>query len=163
MKKLFLFMFIASFFSCQTNHLASNDATSKNKKLYNQLYSSNGNIFTIGSSEFKSSYMWSYTNDDIIVYNLSNGKVISEKKLKLRSERNNQWLKNPSKDDDGIDKCIAVDGFTLMYKVKNNESFIERRFPLEYECMKNSVYESTFFKTLIEDVNYYNIGWKKVQ
>ena len=49
----------------------------------------------------------------------------------------------------------------LMYQVRNNESFIERRFPLDYICMKNSNYESIFFKRLIQDINYYNMGWKE--
>ncbi|KPE48990.1 hypothetical protein [Chryseobacterium indologenes] len=141
----------------------SNDIISKNKKLYNELYNTNGNIFVIGSSGFTSSYMWSYTNNGISVYNLNNGKVITKKEIKRENLEMNNWLQNPSKDDDGIDKCIAVDGFMLMYKVKIKESFIERRFPLDFECMKKSTYETPFFKKLIDDINHYKIGWREVQ
>ncbi len=159
MKYIYVFMCMISLFSCQTRY-TSNDVISKNKQLYNSLYNKNGNIFTLGSLNFESSYMWSYTNNIIIVYNLNKGKIISAKKINYE---NNIWLQDPVKDDDGIDKCIVTDGVMLMYQVRNNESFIERRFPLDYICMKNSNYESIFFKRLIQDINYYNMGWKELK
>ncbi|MCY0979411.1 hypothetical protein PGH12_04650 [Chryseobacterium wangxinyae] len=156
---LFIYIIASSIcFSCQTKNVA-NDIISKNKKLYNSLYKSNGNVFSLGSLSFEHSYMWSYSNDEINIYNLEKGKVISEKKIKLQNQGNNRWLQNPLKDDTGIDNCIATDGFTLMYKVVNNDSYIERRFPVMYDCMKNSKYETDFFTKLIEDMNYYQIGW----
>lgn len=162
MKYIILFIYIiTSFicFSCQTN--VANDIISKNKKLYNSLYKSNGNVFSLGSLSFKHSYMWSYSNDEINIYNLENGKIISEKKIKLQNQDSNSWLENPMKNDAGIDNCIATDGFTLMYKVVNNDSYIERRFPVMYDCIKNSKYETSFFSKLIGDINYYQIGWIK--
>jgi hypothetical protein len=162
MRKVFFLILVTPLFSCQTTRV-SNDIISKNKKLYNDLYNNNGNIFVIGSSSFTSSYMWSYTNNEVSIYNLNNGKVITKKEIKRENLEMNNWLQNPSKDDDGIDKCIAVDGFMLMYKVKIKESFIERRFPLDFGCMKNSTYETLFFKKLIDDINHYKIGWREVQ
>ncbi|KPH14980.1 hypothetical protein [Chryseobacterium sp. ERMR1:04] len=159
MRKILIFICIVLVFSCQAQR-EKNDILSKNKKLYSLLYKTNGNIFVLGSSEFESSYMWSYTKKNLVIYNLRNGKLINEKTLNLK-EQNNKWRFNPSKDDSGIDRCIATDGFTLMYKVKDGGSFIERRFPVSLECLKNSSYETDFFKNLVSDINFYNIGWGK--
>jgi hypothetical protein len=159
MRKILIFICVVLLFLCQAQR-KKNDVLSKNKKLYSLLYKKNGNIFVLSSSQFESSYMWSYTKKNLVVYNLRNEKLVNEKTLQLK-EQNNNWLVNPSKDDSGIDNCIATDGFTLMYKVKDGESFIERRFPVGLDCLKNSSYETDFFKNLVADINFYNIGWVK--
>ncbi|NML59408.1 hypothetical protein [Chryseobacterium cheonjiense] len=161
MKKLLIFTnILLVLFSCQAQH-TENDILSKNKKLYNKLYQTNGNIFAIGTSNFESSYMWSYAKENITVYNLVRGKISSKKIIYLQNH-DQKWLHTPAKDDFGLDQCIATDGFVLLYKVKNDISFIERRFPITLDCMKSGTYESDFFKNLVNDINSYNIGWKNI-
>jgi hypothetical protein len=160
MKKVLIFKLILLLFSCHAQR-TENNVFSKNKKLYDKLYQTNGNIFTLGILNFDSSYIWSYTKNNIVVYNLVQGKIISEKIIQLKN-KDHKWLLSPSKDDLGIDQCITTDGSILMYKIKNKTSFIEKRFPITLDCMKNGVYETDFFKNLIIDVNFYDIGWKKL-
>jgi hypothetical protein len=161
MKKILIFKYVLLLlFSCQAQH-KENDILSKNKKLYNKLYQTNGNIFAIGTSNFESSYMWSYNEESVIVYNLVSGKIASRKIIHLQNH-DHKWLYTPVKDDSGLDQCIATGGFILLYKVKNNISFIEKKFPVTLDCMKNGIYETDFFKNLVNDINFYNIGWKKL-
>jgi len=144
-------------FSCSSNGQLSNAKLSKNKSLYNSLYKKNGNVFVLGSLDFHSSYMWSYENKALIVYSLTNGKVKSQKTYSDVKYIEKEWLKNPVSNDDKLDECIAVDGSTVMYRV----GIVERKFPIQYKCLKDNVYSTNFFKGLVEDMNKYNIGWKE--
>lgn len=162
MKKIFFLIFIIQLFSCQSVK-NSNNYLSSNKKFYNSFYNTNGNVFVLSSPNGAlSSYIWSYSSNAIDVYSFNQGKIQSKKSHKIEGQ-DLKWLLNPSKDDTGLDECIAMDGFTLMYKVKNNESYIERKFPISLECLKNTSYETSFFKNLIQDIKLYQIGWKEVK
>lgn len=153
-------IYLCSFFlclSCSANGQMTNEKLSKNKSLYNSLYKKNGNVFVLGSLDFHSSYMWSYGDTGLIVYNLTNGKVESQKTYNDVKYTESDWLKKPVQNDDKLDDCIAVDGSTILYRVND----IERRFPVQYKCLKENTYSTEFFKGLVQDMNKYEIGWKE--
>jgi len=142
--------------SCLSNGQITNEKLSKNKKLYNSLYNENGNVFVLGSLDFQSSYMWSYGKTGLVVYSLIEGKIQSQKKYNDTVFPEKNWLKNPVRNDNKLDECIAVDASIILYKVND----IERRFPIQYKCLKENTYSTEFFQGLIQDMNKYKIGWE---
>ena len=154
-----ILVYLCSFFliiSCLSKAQVTNEKLSKNKKLYNSLYQENGNVFALGSLDFQSSYMWSYGKTGLVVYSLTNGKIQSQKNYSDAKFFDRNWLKSPVQNDDKLDECIAVDASTFLYKVND----VERKFPIQYRCLKENTYPTEFLKGLVQDMNKYEIGWK---
>lgn len=128
------------------------------KQLYNQLFETHKNAFYVTSSHIKIALVWSYSNEGIFIYKLSDGKVVDRKMIPITE--NQQWLIDFSKDDFyELDSCIELDGDFLGIKVMKDNKTVQKDLPVNLNCATKKKYNSRFLNKIVNDVNIHNIKW----
>ena len=129
-----------------------------NKKLVTQLLESNGNVFYIRSTYIIISYVWSYSENEIIVYELKKGKIENEKRISIK-EKPNWIIPLFEKDLFELDSCMELDGDMFGYWHKNGENVEQRDLPINLKCFRQGKYKSDFLNKVVNDLNDYQIKW----
>ena len=146
------------FLSCSTikSNIKKND--NKTDKWVNYLVEKNGNAFYVTSSYSTHSTVWSYVNDQIMIYRLASGKIL---KVEKHTRKANFINEIPSSNDINSvlrNRCgYELDGDIFGYKIKKREKFIELSFPVNIECLKNGKYDSVFLSEITGDITNYNL------
>lgn len=128
------------------------------KQLYNQLFETNKNAFYATSSHIKTALVWSYSNEGIVIYKLSDGAVVDRRMVAITE--NQEWLIEFSKDDFyELDSCIELDGDLLGIKVMKDNKTEEKDLPINLDCTTKKKYNSQFLNKIVSDINTHNIKW----
>lgn len=129
-----------------------------NNKLVNRLIESNGNAFFINSTHIIISYIWTYDEDNVVIYKLKKGKLIDT--TTFTTIGISEWIKNPPTDNFfELDSCMELDGDMFGYWIKDGENIKQKDYPINLECFRNSTYKSDFINKIVNDINEYKIKW----
>lgn len=158
MKLICIITVFYTFFVTSCNTTSKMHQRTGYKQLYNQLYEANKNAFYATSSHIKIALVWSYSNEGIVIYKLSDGAVVDRKMVLIRE--NKEWLIDFSKDDFyELDSCIELDGDLLGMKVMKDNKTEEKDLPVNLDCATKKKYNSQFLNKIISDMNIYKIKW----
>jgi len=146
-------LFILS--SSMTNKLYSKIGS---KKLISHLIESNGNVFYVSSTHLSISFVWSYSDNEVVIYKLSKGKVVNTKVLSTNVKL--IWTELPSKEEQyELDPCIELDGDIFGCKFKKDGKVEQLDLPISLECFARGKYKSDFINKVANDIITYQIKW----
>lgn len=155
---LIFFLFIISFSYSQK---IESQRFSTNKKLLNKLLKKNENAFELIAPGRAVSYIWSYTSLNLEVHSLVDGKKKLCKTYPLFNE-NLQWMIQEDKIQYKLRNCQVLDGRLFIINIinKNNNELIEKEYSIDFDCLKDTTFNSNFYKNLSDDIKQYKIGWE---
>lgn len=128
------------------------------KKLFNQLYETNGNAFYTTSTHITEAFVWSYSIKEVAIYKLSKGRVVDKKTFTIT--RNSNWLQQFYKDDlYEVDTCTELDGDIFGIKLNKDNNVEEKHFAINLNCFEAGEYKSSFLKQVATDITTYSLKW----
>lgn len=129
-----------------------------NKKLIDSLLEENGNAFFINSTYIIISYIWTYSENSIVVYKLKKGKVINIETTNI--DKKPDWINLPPEDNYfELDACMELDGDMFGFCVKDGENIYQKDYPVNLDCLRKGTYKSIFINNAVSDINKYQIKW----
>lgn len=120
----------------------------------NTLVNEYGNVFYIRSSNSTFSAIWYYTEEKLILYRVSNGKIVKENNYQTLTY--NSFPDNEKKYFE-LDECLELDGDILGFSIRNQQGLQEESFPINLTCFSNRNFESEFLESLKKDIDNFNI------
>ncbi|MCW3160452.1 hypothetical protein [Chryseobacterium oryctis] len=159
MKKLLL-IFCTIVFSLSYSQKKESQRFSTNKRLLNKMLKKNGNVFELIAPGGNVSYIWTYSSNMITIYSLIQGKKKSLNSYPL-NDSNLEWLIQKDFKQYRLPDCQVVDGRLLIINIINKEEsnkLIEKEYSIDIECLKETEFNSIFYKKLSNDMKTYKIG-----
>lgn len=150
---MLLFFAIIFLLSCSTIKNSIQKNHSKTDKLVSILLEENSNAFYLKSSYSNFSTVWFYSNNRIVIFKLSNGKIDSKNDYQNKTQLNS-FSKEVIFE---LDKCIELDGDGFGFKIKNDDNIIQEDLPINVECLKKGKYQSDFLNEVVRDISTYDM------
>jgi|GEM_PF-2748856 len=129
----------------------------KREKFAYKVYKKNGNVFLLRGDYGTHAYVWSYTPQKLVVYELNGRKVLSKKEHTGIFDLD--WLEKKSEENNSFDMggCVALSSSLFSVLIKSNTNEIQERFAIDIDCMLSANHESEFYKKVVSDIEKYNI------
>jgi len=159
-----MLIFLLSFsISCSTIKGDIKRNNNKTDKWVNYLVRKNGNAFYVTSTYSTYSTVWSYVNNQIMIYRITSGKILKEETYARNSNFINKLPSHKQLDKELFEKCgYELDGDFFGFKIKKDNSLIEENFSINLECIKNGKYNLFFFSEISRDITAFNL-WEIIK
>jgi hypothetical protein len=155
----FTLLLIIIFSSCSTSNKVIIRNNKLTDKLIHKIYTNNENVFFLRSSNATFSTLWSYVNNEIVIYKLANGKVIS-KKTHVSSNDKLDHIDLSNFNEINMDSAVCeylLDGDLFGFILKDNDNIIDKSFPVEIECLKKAELKSSSMNIIINDIKLFKL------
>jgi hypothetical protein len=155
----FTLLLLTIFSSCTTSNKFITKNSKLSDKLIREIYTNNKNVFFLRSSNATFSTIWSYVNNEIVIYKLANGKLISKKTHVVSNDKlAHDDLSNFN--EINLDSVICdylLDGDLFGFILKDNDNIVDKSFPIEIECLKKAELKSSSMNKIINDIKLFKL------
>jgi len=156
-RTLFFSFFMMSFTSCTIMHGIRKNHNFTQKTV-SSLLEKNGNVFWIVADYATFSTVWTYHEDNIIIYRLAKGKV-RERKVFPNNGISNYPISSSKKI--GLDirrNCpLILGGSSFAFQIKRGSKIEDFGWGVEIECLTSNTFQSDFLNKIVEDIKLYEM------
>lgn len=156
-RTLFCSFLMISFISCSIMHGIRKNHNFTQKTV-STLLEKNGNVFWIVADYATFSTVWTYNEDNIMIYRLAKGKV-RERKVHPNNGISNYPI--PTSKELGLDignYCpFVLGGSSFAFQIERGSEIEDFGLGVEIECLTSNTFNSDFLNKIVEDIKVYEM------